>query len=173
MKIRNFCWSLKNKQINYYLSKLPNIYRTCSVPILFLPANILGYFIWRFYAWKYNLEYRSFKEFSEVGGTSYYYHNTHEPIMIYIKHSHELTTPFILFHELRHWYQQMYLKGFRKMVIQNYNPDINFDRYHLQPIEKDANTFAKNQCKKIGIKFMQSHKDEYTIDSKRTKLIKL
>lgn len=154
MKIRNFCWSLRNKQINYYLNSLHSIYRTRTVPILFLPANIFGYFIWRFYAWKYNLEDRTFKEFNEVGGTSYYYHNTHNQIMIYVKHSHELMTPFILFHELRHWYQQMYLKGFRKIAIQNYNPDVNFDKYHLQPIEKDANTFAKNQCKKIGIKFM-------------------
>ena len=110
MKIINFSWSLKNNQINYYLSKLPEVYRTCDIPILFVPNNFVGYLIWKYYARKYELPDRNFEKFNEVSGTAYYNTQTLESILIFVKHSHRLTTPFILFHELRHWYQQTYLK---------------------------------------------------------------
>lgn len=62
MKIVNFCLSLKNKQINYYLSKLPEVYRTCDIPIVFVPNNYFGYIILKFYIKKYNLLELTFKE---------------------------------------------------------------------------------------------------------------
>lgn len=72
MKLRNFCWSLKNKQINYYFSKLPEIYRTCDIPIIFVPDNRFGYIVIKYYTWKYNLHDLTFQEFNDCGGTHYH-----------------------------------------------------------------------------------------------------
>lgn len=168
MKLRNFCWSLKNKQINYYFSKLPEIYRTCDIPIIFVPDNRFGYILIKYYTWKYDLHDLTFQEFNDCGGI--HYHRNKTSVMIHIKVKHNLGVPFILFHELRHWYQRTHLVDYMNKVGCNYDNNTLIKDYHKQPIEKDANIFAKKYCKLLGIKFEQSITNGYTICAKSSKL---
>lgn len=173
MKIRNFCFGLKNKQINYYLNQLPEVYRSCDIPILFINRNIVGYFIFLYYNWKYNLEDRSYKEFKRIGGTSYHTNNTHEPTFIYCakgieKGSKEFLV-FTMFHELRHWYQQKHLTPFHCKHSLTYNNDVTMDNYDKQTLEVDANSFARKYCLPLGIRFIK-HKGVDFISAKRSKL---
>ena len=168
MKIVNFCLSLKNKQINYYLSKLSEVYRTCDIPIVFVPNNYFGYIILKFYIKKYNLLELTFKEFNNCSGT--HYHRNYKSVMIHVKSKHKLAVPFILFHELRHWYQRNYLSSYMNKVYCNYDNNTLIPDYHKQPIEKDANVFAKKYCKELGIKFEQSITNGYNICGTSSKL---
>ena len=168
MKIRNFCWSLKNKQINYYLKELPEVYRTPDIPIVFVPDNYIGYLILNYYIKKYGLYELTFKDFNECSGTHYY--GNKRSIMIHVKNTHKLGVPFILFHELRHWYQLNYLIEYKNKNDVTYNNNTLIKDYHKQPTEKDANIFAKKYCKELGIKFEQSITNGYTIRAKRSKL---
>ena len=168
MNILNFCRFLKNKQINYYLSKLPEIYRTCDVPILFVSDNYFGYLILKYYIKKFGLYELTFQEFNNCSGTHYY--RNKRSIMIHVKNKHKLGVPFMLFHELRHWYQQNYLIEYKNKNDVTYNNNTLIKDYHKQPTEKDANIFAKKYCKELGIKFEQSITNGYTICAKRSKL---
>lgn len=174
IKIRNFCFGLKNKQINYYLTKLPEIYKTCEVPLLFINKNILGYLIFNFYSWKYNLpKNRNYKEFKIVSGTSYYTTLSHKPVLIYCakcnkKGSKEFLV-FTLFHELRHWYQQKYLTEYSVVHSRYYNDNVEMDNYDKQVLEKDANIFARKHSLKLGIKFIKCKGVDF-ISYKRSKL---
>ena len=168
MKIRNFCLSLKNKQINYYLSKLPEIYRTCEVPILFVPDNYIGYLILKYYIKKIGLYELTFQEFKNCSGT--HYHKNKNSVMIHVKNKHKLAVPFILFHELRHWYQRTHLTEYTNKLEYNYDSNTSIKDYHKQPIEKDANVFAKKYCKELGIKFEQSITNGYNICGTSSKL---
>ena len=152
MKIRNFCLTLKNNNIKYYLSQLPDIYRTCDVPIIIVPNNYFGYLIWCIYAWYYNLEDRNYNEYKKYLGTAYFKVIAHEPILIYCKYKSKYQLADTLFHELRHWYQQKYMKMFHTNA-NNYDIEISNKEYDNLPLEKDANTFAKKYCKKLGIKY--------------------
>lgn len=168
MKIRNFCLTLKTNNIKYYLSQLPDIYRTCEVPILFVSNNYFGYLIWKFYAWKYDLKNRNYKRFKKYSGTAYFHIETHEPHLIHCVYKHKLSLPCTLFHELRHWYQQKHMKQFH-ITSGNYANNTNnlsTKEYNKLPLEVDANTFAKKYCKKIGIRFINYS----TISTKRSKL---
>lgn len=172
MKIINFCFGLRNKQIHYYLKELPEIYRTCEVPVLFINRNIIGYCVFLYYKWKYNLRDRSYSEFQNIGGSAFYTFSTHEPIFIYCakgpyKKSKEFLV-FTLFHELRHWYQQKHLKGYHKKHSLTYNNDINMENYEKQVLERDANNFARKYCLHLGIKFIKSKGVDYI--STRSKL---
>lgn len=153
MKIRNFCFTLKNNNIKYYLSQLPDIYRTCEVPIVFIPDNYLGYLIFLFYAWKYNLYERSYKDFKDYLGVAWISSNDCEPVLIHCRYKNKLTLVDTLFHELRHWFQAKYMKQF--YINGNSDADYNLDskEYNNLPLEKDANTFAKKYSKKLGIKY--------------------
>lgn len=170
--IRNFCFGLKNKQINYYLSKLPAVYKTCEVPILFVNRNLFGYLIFLFYSLKYNLGDRNYKDFLNTGGTSYYFLNTHKSTFIYCSRSAEKGNKehfvFVLFHELRHWYQQTHLKQFH-IEKRYYNLTIYDDNYSKQPLELDANKFAKKYAEKVGIRFIKVKGIDY-VSANRSKL---
>ena len=173
MKIRNFCFGLRNKQINYYLTKLPEIYRTCDIPILFINRNIVGYIIFRYYDWFYKLGKRTYKEFKKIGGTSYHVLSTHEPTFIYCAKGNSKVSKdflvFTLFHEMRHWYQQKYLTNFHKKHSRDYNDDVTVDNYDKQTLEVDANKFARKYCLPLGIKFIK-YKGVDFISAKRSKL---
>jgi hypothetical protein len=171
MTIKNFCPSLKNKQINYYLSKLPEVYRTCDIPIIFVPDNYIGFLILKYYIKEYYLGELTYPEFNNCGGTHYY--RNEKSVMIHVKNKHKVAVPFILFHELRHWYQRTYLINYMNKVYYNYDNNILIKDYHKQPIEKDANVFAKKYCKELGIKFKQSITNGYTLCAKSSKLKEL
>lgn len=159
MKIINFCYGITSKQIKYCLNELPSIYRTCEVPILFVNRNYIGYLIFRYYARKYNINDKNYKEFKEVGGTSYYNIDNHEPIFIFCSKGKSNTSKefliFTLFHELRHWYQQKHLKNFHIKYSEIYNNNVTLIGYEKQALEKDANNFSKKYCLKLGVKFIK------------------
>jgi hypothetical protein len=167
MNIINRSLNVKNNKIKYYLSKLPDIYKTCDIPILFVDNNYFGYLIHKYYSVKYNCPNFCKKEFSEIGGTCWYAQNGHKTIFIIIKVQHKLTVPMVLFHELRHWYQQTHLKDFHIEYTKVYNDDVTIDGYSKQHLELDANKFAKMHCKKLGIKFYNS-KNEFCINKNQT-----
>lgn len=171
MKIRNYCLNLKTSIVKYYINTLPEVYRTVDVPIVIVPDNRIGHFIFNRYATKYNLMDRTYEEFQDVGGTAYFQMDSREPLLIFIKYSHELSLPNILFHEIRHWYQQKYLKAFHISGYKNYVDDVNIKNYNKQKLEVDANKFAKEHCKKLGIRFI-TEKGTESISSKRSKLKK-
>ena len=52
----------------------------------------------------------------------------------------------------------------------NYDNNTLIKDYHKQPIEKDANVFAKKYCKELGIKFEQSITNGYNICGTSSKL---
>lgn len=173
MKIRNFCFGLRNKQINYYLNNLPDIYRTCEVPVLLINRNILGYLIFLFYNWKYDLNDRSYKGFLTTGGSSYHRRITHEPTFIYCAMGRyvgaNVFMVFTIFHELRHWYQQKHLRDFHIKHSMSYSNDTSLAEYDKQPLEKDANDFARKHSLKVGIRFIKVKGVDY-ISMKRSKL---
>lgn len=159
-KIINYCTSLtglSTKTIKSYLNVLPEIYKSCEVPLIFVPNNYFGYLMWKYHCYKLDLRIIDKKSFDSYGGSCYYCTEKCEAVAIFVKHSSErnLCTPFVLFHELRHWYQEKYLKGFNDKHMVSYNSDTSINDYREQPIEKDADNFAKKYCKKLGIKFMK------------------
>ena len=151
MEIRNFCFGLKNKQIKYYLSQLPDIYRTCEIPILFINRNPFGYLIFLFYNWKYNLGDRSYNEFLKIGGTSYCSFVDSTPYFIYCSlGKYENSKPFLcftLFHELRHWYQQKYLTKFWKTKYY-LNLNLEDDNYEKLLLKLMLINLQRNMLKK-------------------------
>lgn len=157
MKIINLCFGISTKQIKNYLKVLPEIYKTCNIPILFINNNFLGYLIFIIYSFFYELPYRSYREFKKVDGTSYHIIHNNEPVFIYCTKIKSLTTNerfiYVLFHELRHWYQQKYLKEFHTKYSENYIDNVEIENYSKQVLEKDANAFSKKYCMKLGIRF--------------------
>lgn len=159
MKIINLCFGISTKQIKYYLKVLPEIYKTCNTPILLINNNFLGYLIFKVYSFFYELPYRSYREFKKFGGTSYHTVGENEPVFIYCTRIKSLATNerfiYVLFHELRHWYQQKHLKNFHIKYSESYSNNVNLIGYEKQVLEKDANKFSKKYCLKLGIKFIK------------------
>jgi len=152
MKIRNFCLTLSTKRIKQYLSVLPPIYRTCEVPIVVLSNNYFGYLIFLFYSWKYSLPNKCYSEFRRHLGTAWYDVRSHDSILVHVIYKSQYSLPDVLFHELRHWYQTKYMKQFH-INSGDYSDGLSSKEYDSIPLEKDANTFAKKYCKKLGIKY--------------------
>lgn len=155
MKIINFTLTRNNK-INYFISQMPDIYRTYNKPLIILPYNFIGLILTWYYFRKYEY-YHTFKKtkefFKNAGGTCVYEMPDIETCFILMYKKHELQVPYYLFHEMRHWYQQTYMKDFyRNSYIKDKDVEIHEDKI----LEKDADNFAKNMCKKLGMKF---HKD--------------
>lgn len=176
MKIINLCFGISTKQIKYYLKVLPEIYKTCNIPILLINNNFLGYLIFKVYSFFYELPYRSYREFKKVGGTSYHTVGENEPVFIYCTRIKSLTTNerfiYVLFHELRHWYQQKYLNEFHIKYSKDYISNVEIENYSEQILEKDANNFSKKYCMKLGIRF-NTIKGSCYPSYKRSKLIKI
>lgn len=152
MKIINFTLTRNNK-INYFISQIPDIYRTYDKPLIILPYNLLGLILTWYYFRKYEY-YHTIKEihnfYKKCTGTCVYREDNLETIFILVFNKHKLSLPFVIFHEMRHWYQQTYLKNFYRKTNQI---DKNIKIHEDKILEKDADNFAKNMCKKLGMKF--------------------
>ena len=158
MKILNRCVFKRINIINIkeYIKILPNEYQNIDVPILLIDYSYIGYILFLLYSVKYNLPKDRWKEFKLIGGTAYYTVPNHNPHFILVKVSKRReATIFTLFHELRHWYQQKYLKQFHIQNTNDYFVSVDWDNHHKQRLEVDANNFAKKYCKKFKIKFTQ------------------
>lgn len=160
MKIYNIFSKLSSKEIKRCLSFLPKEYKECNIPIYITNKGIIGKLVscWLYKKYMQRPYIESLKDFKYTSGTHIHY-NHGGSIAIIINTSHKYTTMFVLFHELRHWFQLNHLNEFYIEASKHYNRDTkNMDakKYQYQKLERDANNFAKMMCKRMGMKFLNN-----------------